>query len=193
MANNSANKFFVTAMSLLLLLVVQTSAFAQGRGHGGGGSRGGPPPGAGVDRGMGRSSDSVGRGNASERSNGRSDADLDRARRASENLKQADNDLRNHPGIANSLHTTANDLRSGFQAALLKNPNLTFGQFVAATRLAHNLGGRNPNITRDAILAGLASGKSIGQTLHSLGLGKDEAKAAIKQADRETKESKHGS
>lgn len=200
MASNSTNKFFVTAIALLLLLVMQISAFAQGRGHGGGSSSGGgPPAGVGVDRGIGRSSDAsdgrsdVGRGNASDRSNGRSDAGLDRARTASNNLREGDNELRRHPGIANDLHVNANDLRADYQAALTTNPNLTFGQFVAATRLAHNLGRRNPNITRDAILAGLASGKSIGQTLHNLGLGKDEAKAAVKEADRETKQSKHGS
>ena len=41
---------------------------------------------------------------------------------------------------------------------------------VAATRLAANLGASHPNVTRDAILAGLASGRSIGQTLQDLGL-----------------------
>jgi hypothetical protein len=77
-------------------------------------------------------------GNASDRSNGRSDAGLDRARLASENLHAADSDLRKHPNIANDLHVNANDLRADYQIALAANPNLTFGQFVAATRLANN-------------------------------------------------------
>jgi len=38
---------------------------------------------------------------------------------------------------------------------------LKFGQYVAATRLAANLGARNPNITTSAMLAGLAAGKSM--------------------------------
>src|SRR5689334_16406836 len=183
----------------LLVLTLPTGVFAQGKGHGGGvgGGRGsgsaGPPPGAGVDRGLGNASDrSAGRSdaglsNASTRSNGRSDDGLDRARRASSNLRQADDDLRDHPNLPNSLHTNANDLRSGYQAALAINPDLTFGNYVAATRLGQNLNVRFPNITRDAILNGLASGRSLGQTLQDLGLSNDEAKDAKKQADRDIK------
>src|SRR6476661_1866037 len=155
----------------LLVLFVATGAFAQGKGHGAGrgggsGNGGGPPSGVGVDRGLGNaSSRSGGRsddglGNASTKSNGRSDSGLDRARRASANLDKADDDLRDHPGVPPALHTTANDLRAGYQAALATNPDLTFGNYVAATRLSQNLGAPFPNITRDAILNGLASGRS---------------------------------
>jgi len=185
----------------LLVLAMAGGVFAQGRGHGAGagggagmgGSRGGPPPGAGVDRGLGNaSSHSGGRSddglnNASTRSNGRSDDGLDRARQASSNLRHADDDLRDHPNLPHALHTNANDLRSGYQAALANNPNLTFGNYVAATRLGQNLNRRFPNVTRDAILSGLASGRSLGQTLQDLGLSSDEAKDAKKQADREIK------
>jgi hypothetical protein len=138
---------------------------------------------------MGRSDE--GRGNASTRSNGRSDAALERARIASQNLHDADSDLRRHPRIASDLHVNANDLRAGYQTALATNPNLTFGNYVAATRLAQNLGGRNPAITRNAILAGLANGDSIGRTLRNLGLNDDEAKAAKKRVDRQIKDSKN--
>jgi hypothetical protein len=156
----------------------------------------GQPSEIGVDRGLGRSSDASdgradrGRDNASVRSDGRSDAGLNRARIASENIAKADKDLREHPEIARSLHVTANDLRSQYQMALTHNPNLTFGQFVAATRLAHNLGRTHPNITRGAILTGLASGRSIGQTLHDLGLSSQDAKEAKKQADHDFKQSR---
>jgi len=185
-----------------LVLFVATGAFAQGRGRGagagrgGGSSAGGPPPGVGVDRGLGNaSSRSGGRsdeglGNASTRSNGRSDAGLERARRANSNLDKADNDLRDHPGIPRALHTNANDLRAGYQAALATNPDLTFGNYVAATRLSQNLGSRFPNITRAAILNGLASGRSLGQTLQDLGLSEREAKDARKQVDRELKDAR---
>jgi hypothetical protein len=184
----------------LLILTLATGVFAQGKGRGGGvgggrgsGSSGGPPPGAGVDRGLGNaSSRSGGRSddglsNASTKSNGRSDDGLDRARQASSNLRHADDDLRDHPNLPNALHTNANDLRSGYQAALATNPDLTFGNYVAATRLGQNLNGRFPNVTRDAILNGLASGRSLGQTLQDLGLSSDEAKAARKRADAEIK------
>ena len=188
----------------LLVLVLATGALAQGRGgsHGGGGGRGsgggsghggGPPAGIGVDRGLGNASErSGGRsddglGNASSRSKGRSDAGLERARHVSSNLRRADEDLEDHPGVPRALHTNANDLRSGYQAALATNPDLTFGHYVAATRLSQNLGSRFPNITRDAILSGLAAGRSLGQTLQDLGLSEREAKDARKRADADIK------
>jgi len=115
---------------------------------------------------------------------------LDRARAASENAKQADKELRENPGLAKGMNMSANELRSGYQAALAKNPDLKFGQYVAANRIARNHGARNPNITTDAILQGLADGKSIGQRLQELGMSSKEAKDAEKAADREIKESK---
>jgi len=195
----------VYASSLcLLLFLLATGAFAQGKGHGGGnaggggrGNAGGPPPGVGVDRGLGNASthsngrSDDGLNNASTKSNGRSDAGLDRARRASSHLDQADNDLRDHPGIPKALHTNANDLRAGYQAALATNPDLKFGNYVAATRLGQNLGSRFPNVTRDAILNGLASGRSIGRTLQDLGLSEQQEKDARKRVDAELKAARH--
>ena len=196
--NKLVRKGAYTLALCALVLLVATGAFAQGRGRGGGGGRGsgsagGPPPGVGVDRGLGNaSSRSGGRsddglGNASTKSNGRSDTGLERARRASSNMRRADDDLRDHPGVPRALHTNANDLRAGYQAALATNPDLTFGNYVAATRLSQNLGSRFPNITRDAILNGLASGRSLGGTLQDLGLSERESKDARKQVDREIK------
>ena len=187
------------AVLCLLIVGLATSLSAQGKGQGngnGGGRGSGPPAGAGVDRGLGNASDrSGGRsddglGNASTRSNGRSDDGLDRARRAQDNLQRADNDLNDHPGVAHTLHVSANSLRSGYQAALLTNPDLTFGNYVAATRLAQNLGTRFPNITRDNILAGLAAGHSLGRTLQDLGLSSDESKDARKHVEDEIKQAK---
>ena len=179
----------------IFVLTLQINVAAQGRGRGQGGPPGGMPAG-GVGRGIGTSSTSSngradnGRATASDRSNGRSDTGLDRAAMRSENSAKANQDLNDHPEMAARLHTTANDLRSGYQTALLANPNLKFGQYVAATRLAANLGSRFPNVTTSAILAGLANGKSIGQTLHSLGVGKSDAKDAEKTVDREIKDAR---
>lgn len=189
-------KFAMIVLACLFLAGMQAIVSAQGRGRPAGSPGGGPPAGVGVDRGIGTSSDrsngraDTGRATASDRSNGRSDAGLERARLQRKNAQEADQELNDHPGMAARLHTTANDLRAGYQAALLTNPSLKFGQYVAATRLAANLGARNPNITRSAILAGLAAGKSIGQTLQDLGLGKHEAGKAKKQVDHEIKEAK---
>ncbi len=54
--------------------------------------------------------------------------------------------------------------------------------------LAHNLGEKNSAITTQAILDGLKGGKSIGRTLHSLGLSDKEAREAEQAADKEAKE-----
>jgi hypothetical protein len=105
-------------------------------------------------------------------------------------MNNANRDLNRHPNLASDLHVNANDLRADYQAALAVNPNLTFGQFVAATRLANNLGDRHPDVTRAAILDGLIRGDSIGRTLRNLGMGKDEANAAVKRAETEIKNSK---
>ncbi len=193
------------AFLCLLVLVLATAAFAQGKGGGkgggggsgkGGGSSsghgGGPPSGGGLgnasDKSKGRSDDGL--SNASNKSNGRSDAGLERARKANDNLRRADNDLRDHPGVPRALHTNANDLRAGYQSALVTNPDLTFGNYVSATRLSQNLGSRNPNITRGAILNGLSSGRSLGQTLQDLGLNERDSKEARRQVERELKEAR---
>jgi hypothetical protein len=202
------------ALACLFVFGMQSLAAAQGRGGGGGGGRGGSsgaggagrggggggigrPDGVGVDRGIGTSSDrsrgraDEGRGTASERSRGRSDEGLDRARASRENnSRRADEELREHPGIAARLNAPPGRLRDEYQAALAANPELKFGQFVAATVLARNLGDRNPAITRSAILAGLANDKSIGRTLRDLGINEREAKEAEREAKREIKEGK---
>ncbi len=207
MENRPFSKLIHGTLILLFALMLSTGIFAQGRGHGGGGgggrgsgvgggSGGGPPSGIGVDRGLGNASErsggrsDSGLGRASEKSNGRSDAGLERARMASSNLRRADEDLADHPGVPRALHMSANSLRSGYQAALATNPDLKFGQYVAATRVSQNLGSRFPNITRNAILAGLASGRSLGQTLHDLGLSDHEASDAKKRADKEIKQAR---
>lgn len=200
MDKNRLSVFKVVLVGVFVLGLA-VSVCAQGRGRGGGvgggrGSGGGPPSGVGADRGTGNASirsggrSDSGLGNASDKSRGRSDAGLDRARMASSRLRDADKELRDHPGVAHALHVNANSLRSGYQAALVNNPELKFGQYVAATRLSQNLGSRHPNITRNGILAGLASGRSLGQTLQDLGLSDHEADQARKRAEREIKDAR---
>ena len=94
-------------------------------------------------------------------------------------------------GGATKLGTTPDALETEYLAARQTNPKLTHGQFVAANMVAHNLSAKNPNITTQAILDGLKSGKSIGQTLQSLGLSEKEAKEAEASAKREAKQAEH--
>jgi hypothetical protein len=201
---NKRGLLVILVLGCICLIGTHSSAWAQGRG--GGRGQGGPPAGnpgmghqpggIGVDRGINTSSDrsngraDTGRGTASDRSNGRSDAGLERARLQRDNAQHANEELKNHPQMAARLNTTANDLRNGYQAALTTNPKLTFGQYVAATRLGANLGGRRPNVTTNAILVALANGKSIGRALQDLGLSEQQANDAKKRAEREIKEAK---
>jgi hypothetical protein len=204
MRNTWQAKFAGIALVCLLILGIQTIASAQGRGRGGGGG-GGRPAGVGggmssrspgVDRGLGTASDrSRGRSDrgletASGKSGGRSDEGLARARRARENSRHADEEISEHPGLARRLNLSHDELRRRYETALLNNPDLKFGQFVAANMLGRNLGRRNADITTEAILDGLADGKSIGRTLQDLGLSSREAKDAERNAAREIKEIK---
>jgi len=94
--------------------------------------------------------------------------------------------LKSFRGIAAKLNTTPEALQTAYEQAQAANPKLTRGQFIAANVLGQNLSAKG--ITTDKILAGLASGKSIGQTLHSLGLSDQEAKAAEKAADQDVRD-----
>jgi hypothetical protein len=88
-------------------------------------------------------------------------------------------------GIAAKLGTTPDALQSAYETAKQANPKLSRGQFVSANMVAHNLSSKNPAITTQAILSGLQSGKSLGETLKGLGLSEPEAKAAENQARRD--------
>ncbi|HYT03924.1 MAG TPA: hypothetical protein VEM13_03495 [Gemmatimonadales bacterium] len=94
--------------------------------------------------------------------------------------------LKSFRGVAMKLGMTPEQLQTAYEKALTTTPKLTRGQFIAANMLGHNLSGKG--ITTDQILAGLANHKSIGQTLHSLGLSDQEAKDAEKAADRDVRE-----
>ena len=193
-------------LSLALVFLMVLDIDAQGRGGGrpagGGGGRpagvgGGPPTGVGVDRGLGNASTrSNGRSDdglntAATRSNGRSTSGLDRARLASQNANaMSDTELNRYRGLSKKLGTTPEQMRAAYQAALMQNPDLKYGQFVAANVVSDNLSGRFPAITSQAILSGLANGDSLGQTLRNLGMSKQQAKDAQRNADDEIKAAK---
>jgi hypothetical protein len=95
----------------------------------------------------------------------------------------SDTELNRYRGLSKKLGTTPEDMRARYQAALLANPNLNYGNFVAANVIADNLGGRFPNVTSSNILAGLANGDSIGETLRNLRMTKEQAKIAQRDAE----------
>jgi hypothetical protein len=91
-------------------------------------------------------------------------------------------------GIAEKLGTTPDALETAYAAAKQANPKLTRGQFVAANVVAKNLGDKNPAITTQALLDGLQSGKSLGQTLQGLGVSASDADKAQDAANKEIRE-----
>jgi hypothetical protein len=101
--------------------------------------------------------------------------------------RQRTANLKSFRGIATKLNTTPEALQYAFETARAANPKLSRGNFIAANVLADNLGAQHPNITTQAILSGLQSGKSVGRTLQSLGLSASEAKQAKRAADHDTK------
>ena len=194
-------RLLLTVIALALVLCVSMDGYGQGRGRGGGGGNGnaggggrpaggGPPSGVGVDRGLGNAStrsdgrSDTGLGNASTRSNGRSDAGIDRARLARENAnRMSDTDLNRYRGLSRRLGTTPEEMRAIYQKALVANPNLTYGNFVAANVISDNMRARFPNVTASNILDGLANGDSLGQTLRNLRLTKEQSNIAMRDAD----------
>jgi hypothetical protein len=198
--------FASLTLALLLSFGVCSETFAQGRGNGGGRPAGNPGGGGrpdtvgrpttspGVDRGIDMSSrrsngrSDMGRDTASDRSNGRYDSGIERARMMRENRnREADREIARNPRMGENMGMNANDLRSGYQTALANNPDLKFGQYVAANMIARNLRRTNSNITANAILSRLAQGNSIGEALRELGVNRDEAKRAEKEAKRQMK------
>ncbi len=192
-------KKFTIAVGLTLafLMVSGIGSATLAQGHSGGHPTGPPAGNPGVDRGLANASTNsggrldTGLGNASTNSSGRSDNGIDRARAGRNNAASlSDTELNRYRGLSRKLGITPEEMRLRYAAALAANPDLKYGQFVAANVIADNLNGRNPLVTSSAILAGLANGDSIGQTLHSLGLGKDDAKAAEKDAKQKIKAAK---
>jgi hypothetical protein len=128
---------------------------------------------------------------AQKPAHGRSSAHAPSANRPSNPDQDRAKDVDSFRGVAKKLGTTPDALETEYSAARQANPKLTHGQFVAANMVAHNLSAKNPNITTQAILDGLKSGKSIGQTLQGLGLSEKEAKEAEASAKREAKQAEH--
>ena len=180
-------KKYLVAMSLaaafVLCLAVDSSA--QGRGRGGGGGNAGGHVGGGHGNGRGRPVDV----DRSRGSRGNSDSGMRVGRNGGRpgDLPN-DNELNRFRGISKKIGSTPAEMSARYQTELALNPDLKFGQFVAANVIADNLGRRNPNITSAAILAGLANGDSIGETLRNLRVPKEDAKRVQKDADRRIRE-----
>lgn len=171
-----------------MVFVLSGIAFSQGKGKGGGNSGRGNS--GGVDRGnsggMGRRNDGV---NNDSVSHGKSD---DKKNKAKENRGRNDNndgilgdrdkDKSNRfKGLSKKTGLSEETLQARYEVEKRLNPDLTYGQFVAAHMLAKNHDG----ISTERILGGLRNGDSIGQILHNQGWDNDEIKKERKRIKKD--------
>lgn len=185
--------FVVAAFTVAFAFVLSADLYGQGRGRGGGGGRpagvGGGNSG-GMGGSQGRSDDPFGR--RDDRVTGRSaERPMTPGERRDRAIRNApdDTELNRYRGISKKLGTTPEALRARYVAASTLNPDLKFGQFVAANVVASNLNGRYPGVTTSAILLRMQDGDSLGQALKDLRVDGDTAKRVEKEAKQRIKDS----
>jgi len=86
-----------------------------------------------------------------------------------------------YQGLSNQTGMSRESLQEWFEQERQLNPNLSFGQFVAANMIAKN----HQGLSAQTILTGLRAGKNIGQTLHAEGWDKRRIKEERKRVKRE--------
>lgn len=135
-------RYLVFALSLAFAFVLSADALAQGKGKGNAGGKG-----AGQSQGKSKHDDDL--WDRDDKGKGKSGKDG--------RLSGSDNRFK---GLAKKLGRSPESLRNQYYAERAVNPNLNYGQFVAAHMVA-----RNHNMSPETILRGLRRGDSIGQTL----------------------------
>ena len=141
-------RIFIAALSILFVLALSAGVFAQGKGNG---------------KGKGQSKDKSKHENdwdRSDKGNGKS--------KKNDGLTGSDNRFK---GLSKKLGRSPESLHDWYNAERAVNPNLSYGQFVAANMVA-----RNHNMRADTILRGLRRGQSIGQILKRSGWDGDRIK-----------------
>ena len=145
------HKASIAAFSLVLFMALSSDAFSQGKGKGNGSGNG-----------KGNSGQSKGKSRDTP-----SDRDDDRGKpNKKDGLTGSDNRFR---GLSKKLGRSPESVRDWYEAERLRNPNLKYGQFVAANMIAKN----HPGVSAGDILDGLRRGDSIGQTLKRQGWKED--------------------
>lgn len=179
---------FFGAFALMFALV--GDGFAQGRSRGAGAGNAGGNSGGGIGRGIGGGTS--GFPDMSDR--GGWDTRPDQGRATGSSRRDSGSEMRGRrvdssnpgsqrfEGLSRRLGTSAADLQSQYQTARADNPDLTYGQWVAANMIAIH---SPSNISAQQILDGLRDGKSIGQTLSSTGWDADRIKKERKRVKKE--------
>ena len=77
-------------------------------------------------------------------------------------------------GLAKKIGMSPERAQDWYERDRYLNPDLTFGQFVAANMIARKQGSRYPRVTAEAIFRRMRDGASLGQAVKDLGMrGKD--------------------
>jgi hypothetical protein len=179
-----AIKFFSLLATLVLCFSLACDAFAQGKGKGNSGGQG---------RGNSGSSANSGRGSADvdkgkeDRGKGRDDRDDDRS--ANDRGRKSGEDGNNHryDALGRKLNMSGESVRDWYEREKQLNPDLTYGNFVAANMIARNHGSRYPNLTTEAILRRMRDGESLGQAMKNLGVNDRDIKQEKKRIKKEIK------
>jgi hypothetical protein len=169
-------KLFGLMLILSVVFALSSVAFAQGKSNG---------------KGKGKSGN-VGRGNQ-----GNSDTNDDRGRGRDEDNdnkgrgKDRDSDdYNNHNskrynGLAKKIGMSPEAAQTWYETEKRLNPDLTYGQFVAANMIARKHGSHYPNLTTERILGELRDGRSLGQAIKNLGLNDKDAEKERKRIRKE--------
>ena len=177
--------FAVSVFLTFALLLGGSMVLAQGNDAGGGGGRPGGSPAANPGSKTTTPQTSSGKSSTSSKSS------KSTSRNGNGNMP-SDAEMSKYRGISTKMGTTTDVWGQQYHDAYMANNNLKFGQFVTANVVADDLHSRYPNVTTEAILAGLRQGHSIGQTLQNLNVDAATAKSAEKNAERRIKDSQKG-
>jgi hypothetical protein len=160
-------------LGLGLIFAVSSDVLAQGRGRGGGGGNGrGNSGGQTVNRG------NSGGINTNSSQNRRNDD------RVNENRKNTGGQNNRYNGLSRKTGISSQKLRSWYESERALNPDLTYGQFVAANMIA----GNHDGISAQEILSGLGNGRSIGQVLQDEGWSENQIKKERKRIKSKVKD-----
>lgn len=139
---------------LMLITALSADAFAQGKGKGNGGGNG-----KGAGQGQAKSKNSDDYWDRDDDGNGKGKS------KKNDGLSGSDNRFK---GLSKKLGRSPESLRDWYNSERAVNPNLNYGQFVAANMVA-----RNHNMSPETFLRGFRRGRSIGQTLRDNGWNDD--------------------
>ncbi len=176
------NRFLGLFAIAALILALTTLSFGQGKGKGRGNSDKGNSNSTVIDRLPGN----TGNNDNSNRGRGNSKKDDSIGGVLGDKKKGKGNTNSNRfKGLSKKTGISPEALQARYEIEKRLNPDLTYGQFVAAHMVAKNHRG----VSTGDILAGLRNGQSIGQVLHDKGWDKGkidkERKRIKKDRDRD--------